>query len=219
MSGFGVSSNISDVRAQLAAFARTLPRVTASALNTLSNAGQNRQREVTKTAFTLRQEQFILRTIYRMPQEDFATPQKLSAGYRIDPRRDYLAKFEKGGTKHAIQGKDYVAIPLPDLRRTKRGLVPRKLIPSAFKPWIDKGAVAFGAQRTFIVPTKSGNRVLLQQYGGSRGKHGVRALYLFVPSVHIDPLLHFEETARAVARSQWPKIFAEAWTQALRAVR
>ena len=49
------------------------------------SAGQKRQREVTKPALTIRQEAFILRTIYRMPGEDFATKPKLSAGYRIDP--------------------------------------------------------------------------------------------------------------------------------------
>ena len=94
------------------------------------SAGQKRQREVTKPALTIRQEAFILRTIYRMPGEDFATKPKLSAGYRTDPRRDYLAKHEDGGEKVAIQGKPYVAVPLPDLKLSKKGLVPKRLFPN-----------------------------------------------------------------------------------------
>lgn len=219
MTGFGVSSSIPQVRLSLAGLAKQVNFATATALNQLANAGQKAQREVVQRNFTLRQEAFILRTVYRMPGEDFATKQKLVSAYRIDPRHDYLAPFEQAHEKHAIQGKDYVAIPLPDLRKTKKGLVPKSLFPSAFKPWVDKGEVAFGARRTFIVPTQSGNRVLLQRFGGSRGKHGVRALYLFVHSVHITERLHFEETARAVARSEWPRIFAQAWAHALATAR
>jgi hypothetical protein len=198
---------------------KQLPFAVSLGLNRLANAGQKAQRDHTRQAFVLRREKFILDTIKRMPGEDFATKQKLSAGYRIDPSRDYLAKHEHTHEKHAIQGKPYVAVPLPDLRRNKKGLVPKSLMPSAFKPWTDSGSVAEGAKRTFIVPTKSGNRVLLQRFGGTRGKHGVRALYLFVPSVHIDARLQFEQTARAVAQSQWPRIFADAWAQALRTAK
>ena len=196
------------------------PFAASTALNALANAGQRAQREVTQREFTLRQATFILNTIKRLPGEDFATKQKLSAGYRIDPRRDFLAKFEAGGEKHAIQGKAYVAVPLPDLRRTKKGLVPRNLYPAAFKPYADQpSGITLGQQRTFIVPTKKGNRVLLQRFGGSRGRKGLRALYLFVPSVHIDPILHFQRTAEAVARSSWPRLFAEALDNALRTAR
>ena len=99
------------------------------------------------------------------------------------------------------------------------GTTSMDLRPSAFKPWTDWGSIAEGAKRTFIVPTKSGKRVLLQRFGGTRGKHGVRALYLLVPSVHIDARLQFEQAARAVAQSQWPRIFADAWAQALRTAK
>ncbi len=201
-------------------FAKQFAYATVRGLNALANAGQTAQREMVKREFTLRQEAFILRTIYRMPSEDFATKQKLSAGYRIHPDRDILAKFESGGEKVAIQGKPYVAIPLPDLRRTKKGLVPKTMRPKALGPFTDKGEIAYGQKRTFIVPTRNDkNRLMLQRFGGTRGKHGLRALYLFVPSVHIDPMLHFQETARHVAETQWPRIFAQELEAALRTAR
>ena len=89
---------------------------------------------------------------------------------RPEPR--LLGKARGRGEKHAIKGKPYIAVPLPDLSRTKRGLAPKNLMPSAFKPWKDSGSIAEGSKRTFIVPTKAGNRVLLQRFGGTRGKHG-----------------------------------------------
>jgi hypothetical protein len=199
---------------------RQYPFAASLALNNLANAGQQAQRVLVRREFTLRQETFILNTIKRFPGEDFATKRKLSAGYRVDPRRDFLAKFEAGGEKHAIQGKSYVAVPLPDLRRTKKGLVPRSLYPSKFKPFADQASgISLGQQRTFIVPTKKGNRVLLQRFGGTRGRRGVRALYLFVPSVHIDPTLQFQQTAETVARSEWPRLFADALAHALETAR
>lgn len=216
----GVTINTGATIKGLDLTSRQIPFAVSTALNNLANAGQRAEQELVQRDFELRQVAFILNTIKRFPQQDFATKQKLAAGYRIDPTRDFLAKHETAHERFAIQGKPYLAIPLPDLRRTKKGLVPRSLYPSAFKPYVDAGNISQGQQRTFIVPTKQGgNRVLLQRFGGSRGKKGVRALYLFVPSVHIDARLHFQETAEAVARSAWPRLFAEAWANALRTAK
>jgi hypothetical protein len=193
---------------------RQMPFATATALNLLADQFQRVQQESVRRNFTLRQERFILNTIKRLRGTDFATKQKLQATVRVDPTRDHLARHEKGGIKTAIQGKPYVAIPLPDLRRTKRGLVPRKLYPSAFKPFTDKGKVTVGAQDSMILPTKSGNRVLLQR----KAKHNL-ALYLFVPSVQITPTLHFQDNAIATARSGWAQAFKQGWHRAMSTAR
>jgi hypothetical protein len=193
---------------------RQMPFATATALNLLADQFQRVQQASVKRTFTLRQERFILNTVKRMRGVDFATKQNLRATVRIDPTRDQLARHEKGGLKTAIQGKPYVAIPLPDLRRTKRGLVPRKLYPSAFKPFTDKGTVTTGAQDSMILPTKGGNRLLLQR----KAKRNL-ALYLFVPSVQITPALHFQDNALATARSGWPSAFAQGWARAVATAR
>jgi hypothetical protein len=194
---------------------RQLPFATATGLNLLADQFQKVQQESVKRNFTLRQERFILNTVKRFRGVDFATKANLRATVRIDPTRDFLARHEVGGEKVAIQGKPYVAIPLPDLRRTKRGLVPRKMYPSAFKPFTDKGKVAVGAQNTLILPTKGGNRLLVQ----TRKRGPNKALYLFTPSVHIDPALHFQDNALATARSGWPSAFAQGWTRAMATAR
>jgi hypothetical protein len=190
------------------------------ALNNLANIAQRVTQETVMQNFTVRQKPFILNTIKRQRPVDFATKQNLVSAVRVDQTRDFLAKFERGGEKHAIQGKPYVAVPSKDIRRNKRGLIPRNLMPSAFKPFTDHASgLTTGQERTFIVPTKSGNRLLLQRYGGARGKHGIRALYLFVPEVHIPAILHLHDNAIEVARSSWPTVMREAWAFAMRTAR
>lgn len=199
---------------------RQLPYATAQALNRTANDFQRVQQEAVLRDFTVRQRTFVLNAIKRLPGQDFATKDKLEATVRIDPQRNQLAKFEAGGEKHAIQGQDYVAIPLEGIKRTKRDLVPRRFYPSVFKPFVDQpNGISIGQQRTFIVPTKGDARLLLQRFGGSRGRRGVRPLYLFVHAVPIDARLHFHDHAIATFRSSWPTNFRDAWLQALRTAR
>ena len=197
---------------------KQIPYAAAQALNDTAKDFQVVERQHVDRTMTVRQRTFILNTV-KIERGDFATKDKLAVTVQIDPTRNQLAKFEEGGEKHSIQGKHYVAILLPDIRRTKRGLVPRRFYPSAFKPFVDAGTHVKGEQRSFIVPTKSGNRLLLQRYGGKRGRHGVRALYLFVPSVHIDAVLDFLDNAKAVATSAWPANFNRRFLAALRTAK
>lgn len=195
--------------------ARQMPFIRTLALNDLANQAQRIQQHSIERTFTVRQSRYILNTIKRLPGQDFATKASPSARVRVDPERNQLAKFEDGGEKHAIQGKQYVAVPSREMRRTKRGLVPRKLYPSAFKPFVESGKTVKGAQRSFIIETKGGNRLLLQR----TGKRTVKARYLFVPSVPIDDRLHMEDNARATARSAWPSAAASAWHRAMKTAR
>jgi hypothetical protein len=219
--GWGIQTNIkSQVIPSIQQLVRQIPYVQMLAVNQIADEFQKvEQNSLTKQGFTLRQETFIKNTIKRVGP-DFATKQHPVAAVRIDPERDFLAKFERGGIKVALQGKPFVAIPSPGLRRNKRGLIPRKFYPSKFKPFVDHpSGITTGQDRTFIVPTKGGNRLLLQRFGGSRGKRGVRPLYLFVPEVHISPQLHFYDNALAVARSAWPSAVAAAWARAIKTMR
>lgn len=215
-----VQVNLAPALRAINAVLKQLPFATAQALNQTANDFQRVEQEAVLRNFTVRQRSYILNSIKRNRGQDFATKDHLVAVVRIDPQRNQLAKFETGGMKVAIQGKPFVAIPLPGIKRTKRDLVPRRLYPSAFKPFIDlPGDRAKGQERTFIVPTKGGDRILLQRFGGTRGKQGVRALYLFVHEVKIDDRLHFHENAVAVARASWAPNFRTAWVQALRTAR
>lgn len=197
---------------------KQIPYAAAQALNDTAKDFQQVERQHVDQAMTVRQRTFVLNTV-KINRGDFATRDKLSVFIQIDPTRNQLAKFEAGGEKHSIQGKPYVAIPTPDIRRTKRGLIPRRFYPSAFKPFVETGNQVKGQERTFIVPTKGGNRLLLQRFGGKRGRHGVRALYLFVPSVHIDAILDFLDNAKAVAKSAWPANFQRRFLAALRTAK
>jgi hypothetical protein len=192
---------------------------TSQALNDTGTQFQQAERQHVQRTMTVRQKTYILNSI-KIPRGSFATKEKLEVTILIDPERNQLARHERGGDKTSIQGKPYVAIPLPDLRRTKRGLVPRKMYPSALGPFQDKGTIATGQQRTVIVPTKAGdNRVMLQRFGGARGKKGTRALYLFVPKVTIPASLEFQDNAKAVMRSAFHANFKRRLAAAIRTAR
>ena len=194
------------------------------AINDTAKDFQRAEQQRVLHEFTVRQRAFILNTI-KVGPGGFAKANRLSVIMQIDPARDELAKFEHGGRKVALQGKPYVAIPTKEIRRTKRGLIPRSLYPSAFKPYAEASntrnhhSQVVGQQRTFFITTKGGNRLLLQRYGGTRGRHGLRALYLFVPSVPIDDRLEFVATARAVAASAYAPAFRRAFARNVSSAR
>lgn len=215
-----VRSNISQVQAGVRNLMRQVPFVNSLALNLVANDFQKAEQQSIQRNFTLRQPNYVLNTVKRKPGVDFATKENQTAAVRIDETRDVLAKHETTHEKVAIQGKPYVAVPSTELRRNKRGLIPKKFFPSSFKPFVDHpSGITTGEDRTVIVPTKGGNRLLLQRFGGSRGKHGSRALFLFVPSVTIHERLHFYANAIATARSAWGPAVRQVWQRAIRTSR
>lgn len=177
---FSVKS--ADVKAALEAIPGKAHFGASIGLNRTANEIQDEIRAGLDRRFTLRRSDFVKKTIYRKPGEDFASKKNLMARVRIHDERDFLAKFEKGGRKKPISGKA-LAIPQGGVRRNKRDIVTpsqgvRRLIESG-KAFV-KGDAVF--QRT----------------GRGKNRRPILA-YLFRPSVPIPASLEFEVVARRVA--------------------
>lgn len=169
-------------------------------LNTTANAIQSGIRAGLAQRFRLRQPQFIERTIYRRPgvwpAGDNATKRSLAAAVRVHPDRDFLAKFEEGGSKTARSGS--VAVPI--LRVSEPGRIIKRSDPYHLSK-LPGGARA--PQRTkrhnaFVVQS-AGKKVILERMGDSR----VRVLWAFRSSVPIPQKLGFIDTAARVFNQTW----------------
>ncbi len=202
-----------------------VPFALSRAINDTAKDFQQAERQRVKEKFTLRQERFILNTV-KINRGDFASKRNLRAIVGIDPQRDQLAKRERGGFKSSVAGKPFVAIPSRDIRRTKRGLVPRSLYPAAFKPFTratnlrsfgGRQVTNVGQKGTFFVKLSGGRRLLLQRTGKKRTS--VRALYLFVRATKLDRRLGFHDTARKTVEAKFSPNFARAFAEAVRTAR
>jgi hypothetical protein len=160
------------------------PFAMALTLNDTANAAQTAIRNGLSARFTLRRKDFILNTIYRQKGVDFATKRELSAAVRVNSERDVLAKFEDGGQKTPLVGRN-VAIPLPGVKRNKNDIVTKANRPAGLigKPGVARIETKAG---TFLVQTKRGGRGM-----GARTEF----LYQLKPSVPIKPVLSFVKTA------------------------
>ncbi len=177
------------VREALAEIGRQAPFAMAKTLNATANAAQEAVREglESKGAFTLRRPEFVLRTIYRKPGQDFASKKNLRAVVRVHPERDFLAQHEEAGRKVPTSGRT-VAIPLDAVKPTESSVVPRRLRPSALRS---------NAQVRRIT-TPSGEYLVRNRFG--RGRGGLRGwrtefLYRLQTSVPLRGRLGFVRTA------------------------
>jgi hypothetical protein len=106
---------------------RQIPFARMLILNRLANAAQAETRKGIEARFTLRRRDFVLKTIYRKPGEDFATKTEGESAVRVrdTPQGkgvpDFLAKFEEGGDKRPREGSS-IAIPV-HARRNKSDIV------------------------------------------------------------------------------------------------
>jgi hypothetical protein len=208
---------IADVRKQL-------PFAVSKAINDTLLQAQVAERERIAGAFTLRRPDFIFRTV-KIEREDFAQKDKLYGIMRIDPTRDFLAKFEAGGQKTPRSGHD---IAVPDQARPSKGaLIPAGLRPKALSLQRTGGRIR-GAKRTFVIETSTHpgiyQRVGTERRGAfrriGRGRDpNVRLLYSFKPSVRIDRRLGFAETAKRVVDQQFKANFAASFDLAMRTAR
>lgn len=190
-----------------------IPFATSRAINATALSFQDKQRKGIQERFTIRRD-WVLRGV-KINREDFARKNKLEAIVRIDPARDFLVKFEQGGTKHPTGSR--LAIP-DEVRRTKSGVVSRVLRPRA----LDFEAVGegryVGAKKTFML-RKPGGRGVIFQFFGRRRNRKTRTLYTFAPSAKIDPILRFEQTASETIRREFEEHFSREFDRAIRTAR
>lgn len=221
MIDFEVSTNAAEVSGFLMElFADQIPFATARAINRTAIAFQAEERDRLTDRFTIRRP-WVLQGV-KINRGDFATKTKPEAIVRIDPGRDFLIKFEEGGTKRPRSG-TRLAVP-DEARRTKTGVVTRAQRPRAFG-FVEHGrgvkAVVYrGQKRTFMVLRHSGRGEIYQRYGRrGRGSGFVRRLFVFTPSVEVDARLEFEDTARRVVQTRFEDHFGEEFDRAVRTAR
>ena len=88
-----------DLGAMISGFREQLPYALALAINDTVNQAQAAIQTSLPTDFTLRRASFITNTIYRQLGRDFATKANLVGTVRVNPDRDFLAKFETEAVK------------------------------------------------------------------------------------------------------------------------
>lgn len=200
---------------------RQLPYATARALNAVAFDFQDAQRGGLAERFRLRRPAFVQQGIY-FPKQQRADYRRgdLSATVSIEPKRDFLSKFEQGGWK-APRSARRLAVPI-GARRTKSDIVQAgdRLGALGFRlhgrgP---KGTVGRGLKRTFSIRFPDGRGYIFRRVGRGKGST-VHLLYLFRPRVAIPPSLEFHATAVEVARARFVPAFAAAFGDALRTAR
>jgi hypothetical protein len=213
----GVVGWLSGVRAQL-------PYATSVAINRTLDTAQAAIRTSLPEHFTIRRKDFIERTIYIGPK-DRARKDNLIGTVRVNPERDFLAKFETGGEKHSKSGK---ALAVPVIRARDKTMIIRRSDPLALKKLLEAIDARGGKVKqrrkkgqppptamgdVFILKTAKGTLVMQRPVSGPDrvgNRSNLKVLYAFKDEVPIDDDLHFAETAMKAAVGVWNKNFLDA---------
>ncbi len=183
-----VKVDITQVTNYLQGFARQSRFALVKALNKTANDAQRDIRTGIEKRFVLRRKDFILRSV-KIPKEARADTRtnRYNVEIMIDPQRDVLAKFEKGGEKHPIDGRA-LAIPTTNVRKTITATIPLSRRPRGL----------FASKKKVV--SKAG--LLLESVG--KGRAAVtRVLYVWRGRIRIKPMLEFEKTATTSVEKQW----------------
>ena len=169
------------VMAMLAHAQDQLPFAVSLGLNRLANAGQAAEQAHMRKAFKLRREQFVVRGV-KINKVDRATKTSwrvvIQLAYPDD--RPFLDQHEKGGfrTRH---GGRFLWQPNQQVFRSKVIAASNPLHPrNLHMHKTDKGQIK-GDQRTFMVKTASGQRLVLQREDrrlDQRSARGLKSLTL-----------------------------------------
>lgn len=219
-------TGLDQLTAYLAQARGQLPFAQSLALNRVANTIQRAIRQSLASHFTLRQSQFMERTIYRRPgiwpNGDNAHKTSLTAAVRINPARDFLAKFEEGGTKQRQGGGQLL---LPSLRLGNPMLIIKRSDP-LHQSKLPGALMRSGKVRTkgvkgttgvFLRQTADGRRFIVQRTGPQ--PTDTRLLYTFRTAVAIAPRLGFLDRAGATFEGAWAEEYSAALDRALATAR
>jgi hypothetical protein len=226
MIGIEVEMSTPGIAAQLSGLAGQLPFAASVALNNLADDAQMAIRQTLPQHFTLRRPDFIDRTIY-IANADRAKKDHLAVTLRVDPRRNFLAKFETGGEKTG-QGGKMLAVPI--IRASDKTLLITRGNPLALKKIMadidqkkgrfrtprrkgDPKPLLRQSQSVYLVKSAKGTFVI-QRTGAT-----TRVLYAFERQVPIQPELHFVDTARVAVIANADRRFEEAVAYAIATMR
>jgi hypothetical protein len=227
---------------------RQMPYAMSLGLNRLANVAQEAVRvERLQGKFRLRQQAWNLRAI-KIDKADRANKQAWRVVVQVDPRADYLNKFEQEGMHEPFGGRRYLWVPNSAVFRGKIIQAGNPLHPKALRLH-RVGSRVVGAQRTFMVRTDEGPIVLqridrgltkrsqrrLGKFDldnvavglGPRQKHeqalartaGVRCLYVLRERVRVPLKLEFVPTVARTVRRQAEPVFREAVGRTLATAR
>jgi hypothetical protein len=202
-----------------------LPYAESRALNATATDAQRAIQAALPSEFTLRQASFIVNSIYRKPGQDFATKTNLAATVRVNPERNFLAKFEAGGRKTASGN----SLAVPIIRESNRMLIIRRGDALSVQRLMDsvrnrggkilnakvrKGLLKVVADPDKVFLVQSGKGTFLVQRTGP-GPRDTRVLWEFEKSVPIKPQLHFDDIAMRAALQFWERNFNDALADAI----
>ena len=180
------------IKADLAEIGRKAPFAAAAGLNILANRAQAAMRDHVRSGkdFMLRRSTFVLNTIKREKGQDFASHRSLVASVRIDPSRDFLAKFVDGGRKTPREGRS-IAVPNA-AKLTKSGILRKNQRPRALMsdPKVER------------IRLNSNREALVRFSGRGRGAR-VDVLYFLVRDVPIKPSFPIYKIARDTFDAHW----------------
>jgi len=200
---------------------KQLPFAASVGLNRTADDFQAAMRGRVQAKFTLRRPGFVLNTIKR-ERSDFATKAKLVAMVRIDPKSNFLAKFEEGGSKRPA-GSGTLAIPVPRLNqpnlviRRSDPLHLSKLPGSLTRGGRTRTRSRFGVSRgvpVFAITDREGNKLIVMNVGST-----IRTLWTFKRAVPIPADLSFFATAQRIVAERWGPNILGAIDVALRSRR
>lgn len=212
-----------DVESALSGLADQVPFATALAINAVLNDAQDAIRAKLPSEFILRQKDFIERTIYIAPQ-DRARKDRLTGTVRVNPDRDFLAKFEEDTQKVPLRAH---SLAVPVFRMDEPNRIIGRGDPLNLKALMDalerdgkikrrrkKGMQGPLAKQTvFLIKSPKGTFLVERTYSQTR------VLYAFKKSVPITPDLEFGETASATVEAMWDERASEALDRAIETMR
>ncbi len=203
-----------------------LPYAYSVAINKTLDAAQTAIQDSLPDRFRLRHAAFIEQTVKIAPQ-DRATKTNLVGTVRINPDRNFLAKFEDGGQK---VGQHSLAVPIMRLDGDPNLIIGpgdplsvKRLMASIqnsggkiVRPRIRKGQlrVSVDPNKVYLVKSASGTFIVQRT-----GPNQTRVLYAFKKEVPIPASLHFDEIAMGAALATWDANFAAAMDRAIATMR
>jgi hypothetical protein len=190
-----------------------VPFALAKAINQTGLDFQVAERERMALIFTERRPDFIEKQGVKLIG-GFATKGKPFVTFGVDPKADFLTKFEIGGIKSPRTGQ-FLAIPV-DAKRNKRDIItpgnrPRSLL--------DRLQSKSGAGGVFILKERRGNLPPGIYQRSGRGGHELKFLYALDERAKILPELQFVATFERIVQSNWRKNWDVAFADALRTAR
>ncbi len=211
-----ITSNVGQVRKTMADLIREqIPFATSKAVNDIALEARTYLQLQVRGAFVIRRPWVIAKGAFPVTLSKKRDEPK-RATIRLDASRDFLSKFEEGGTKQSRTGVK-LAVPI-EARPSKGAIVPKKLGVRALNlraTRTNDGKVQLkGEQRTFVV--KTGTQTLILQ---RKARGVVRTLYAFKRSVPIPASLHFVDSLAAYVKGNWNEMAGSALRYALQRAR